>query len=194
MLAGEPSPLDVDVELGAVLLLGDLLQAGTHEDAGVADHDVELAEGLLGEGDQRRHLLADGHVGAEESSATAGPLDRPDDGTALVLEEVGDDDAGSLGGEALHDPAAEPPCAACHDGNLAFEPHRMPPGPRVRRDGTQLRTLLSTEVLAGGGRAGRTGPPGGGPAGRRAASAARGAGTAVQLDGPLRPEGGSSRL
>jgi hypothetical protein len=65
-LGEEEGALEVDVEDGVVVLLGDLPEGGFDLDAGVVDQDVAAAELLVGLIDEVLGVREDGDVGLNE--------------------------------------------------------------------------------------------------------------------------------
>ena len=95
-------------------------------DAGVVEHDVQPAECLHGEVDQRLDLVDVGHVGPPEGHGIA-QLGRQR--LALLDVHVGDDDLGPFADEELDGGPADPARPPGDDGNL---PRRVPgPCPAV---------------------------------------------------------------
>src|SRR5262249_17432064 len=90
-------------------------------DRRVVDEDVDAAEGILGARPHRRNVGSHGHVGVGCDRAAARI---PDLARNLVRPpggDVGDNDRGTPGGEAMGDDPADPPATARDDGRPAGE-------------------------------------------------------------------------
>ena len=88
--------------------------------AGVVDHDVDAAEGVLGRIDHLVDLGADRDVGGDRDGRLA---DLAGDALGALGVEIGDDDLRALFGETLRHAFAEPRRRAGDDGDLAFQTH-----------------------------------------------------------------------
>ena len=74
--------------------------------AGVVDDQVDPAEGEHGRAERRGHRVLVGHVGGDRRRHV-GAADLGGGGLRLLQVEVGDDDAGALGGEPVGDRLAD---------------------------------------------------------------------------------------
>ena len=122
-------PLEVDPDDGVPLVLGHREQHPVAQDPGVADHDVEPAEGVDG-------LLHEGTGGSEVADVggvgdrlAAGSGDLVDDvvgrpgvaaGAVALAAEVVDDDLGAVLGEHQRVLATDPPPPAGDDADPTF--------------------------------------------------------------------------
>jgi hypothetical protein len=95
-------------------------------DSRVVDEDVEPTEALLGGLDGRVPVLGGGDVEAQEVGVVAGGPEFAGARLARVLEDVAEDDAGALLGEAAAVCRALSPCAARDERRLAGKPRGHP--------------------------------------------------------------------
>ena len=97
-------------------------------DAGVVDEDVELAEGVLGLGEEAGDVGGFGDVCLHGDGLAALGLDVGDDGVGAGLAAgVVDDDRGALGGEMLGDGGTDALGGACDHCDFACKiAHRIP--------------------------------------------------------------------
>jgi hypothetical protein len=131
VLAAEEQPGQVDVDhpvpgLGGRLLERDQAEPG-NRDAGIGQHDVELAELIDRDADHRPDLVLDGDVATHGDGPPARIGHLLGHALGPLLIDVGDEHARPLLGEQQRALASQPSASAGDHDHLAVEPHRSPP-------------------------------------------------------------------
>jgi hypothetical protein len=105
----------------------ELLERMDDLDAGVADQDVDAAEGSHRRLHRGVHLVFVGHVGADADRLAAGRLQFGGGGFGRFLVEVGDHDLRAFAGVDDRDLLADAAGRASDEGNLVFQLHESLP-------------------------------------------------------------------
>src|SRR5690606_30777261 len=112
----------------APVLVGALDEGAVDDDAGIADQDVDLAEGPDGFGDQPFGVFTLRDVGLNDDRLAAGVVDFVRDLLRLVDgRDAAHRDMGAVAGKALGDRPADAARAAGDDCRLVLENHVLPP-------------------------------------------------------------------
>ena len=110
-------------------------------DAGIVDHDVDMAVAIERRRDQLRHVAVARDIGTEIGRAALAlrTVDFFRDARAALVVDVVDDELRAFLGEALGDRLAEARAAAGDDRYLARQAHCCLPAPLSAQSGTSQR-------------------------------------------------------
>ena len=118
-LADEERALEVHPQHAVEIGFRELEEIGAVDDAGIVDHNVEIAERAAGFGDHVLGVVRIADVGGDE----AGAAERARRGLAGGRVDIGDGDARTLGDVAPGDRQPDAVRAAGDDRDLVLEPH-----------------------------------------------------------------------